>query len=91
MITAEQLAATLDVVRQLGVGEPALNELRARMPGTRFVACSDDDVPPRLRPAAECEGAALYYIGSGEHCLALSSDAETAIGLVIASVQADDD
>lgn len=86
MITPSQIETTLEVVRRLGVTEAALAELRTQMPGTRFVTCSDDDVPPRLKPAAEGSGFALYYIGSGEHCIALSNDADSAIGLVIASV-----
>lgn len=58
--------------------------LRERFPGIGFTVCSDNDIPPRLKPAAENPLCNLYYVDANEHCLKLSSDAETASGLVVA-------
>lgn len=58
--------------------------LRERFLGIGFTVCSDNDIPPRLKPAAENPLCNLYYVDANEHCLKLSSDAETASGLVVA-------
>ncbi|HEX8989842.1 MAG TPA: DUF6129 family protein [Rhodocyclaceae bacterium] len=58
--------------------------LRAAFPDVHITVCSEDDVPPRLPPAAENERCALYYVDASEHCLKLTSDAEAASGIVVA-------
>lgn len=88
MITAEILHKTVEIVGRVGHGDGCVGVLRKEWPGLRFVACSEDDIPARLRPALEADGFNLYYVGGGEHCLALSQDAESAIGLVVATVDA---
>ena len=84
------VAEACALIARLGHGAAAPAALRQQWPALRFVACSDDDVPPRLKPAASGEGWALYYIAGGEHCLALTSDPQTAIGLVLAECAPDD-
>lgn len=73
-------------VAAAGPGEAARAALQQRWPALRFALCSDDDVPARLPPAWQGEGFNLYLIGGGEHCLALTRDAEGAIGVVVATV-----
>lgn len=90
MIGAEVIDAAADTLGRHGYGEVAIEALRKQWPALRFVACPDDDVPPRLKPAAAGEGWALYYIAGGEHCLSLTTDPAAAIGLVLAEVQPDD-
>ena len=90
MITPEIIAETARLLAARGCDEAAVQSLRQLWPNLRFTACSDDDVPPRLTPVHEGEGYRLYLIGGGEHCLALTTSAEAAIGLVVAAV-ADDD
>ncbi len=84
MIGATLLAEVAAAVRGGGDGPALEAELRRRWPALRFTLCSDDDVPARLAPAFEGEGFNLYLIGGGEHCLALTTDACAAIGLVVA-------
>lgn len=72
-----------------GLLEAALPALRARWPALRFVACSDDDIPPRLAPALAGGRFNLYLIGGGDHCLALTTDPDSAIGVVVATVEED--
>ncbi|MDX9700619.1 MAG: DUF6129 family protein [Rhodocyclaceae bacterium] len=90
MIAPDMLCEVAGKVQAVGSAEQGLAALRAEWPGLRFVACSDDDIPPRCRPAFEGEGFNLYLVGGGEHCLALTQDAELAIGVVVASVSAED-
>ncbi len=58
--------------------------LRAAFPGKHLSVCNDDDIPPRLKPAAENATCLIYYVSTGEHCLSLTNDAETATGIVVA-------
>lgn len=84
MIGADVLIGAADTLARLGAGDAAASELRAAWPALRFVCCAEDDVPARLRPVREAEHWALYLIGGGEHCLALTTDPASAIGLVLA-------
>lgn len=67
-----------------------VTHLRKSFPGVHFSICSDDDMPPRLPSAASNACCQLYYVDSAEHCLKLSTDAETATGLVVALSDGDD-
>lgn len=86
MIGAELLAAAAAMVGGAGSGDEGVAALRAQWPNLRFVACSEDDIPARLAPAFEADGFNLYLVGGGEHCLALTRDLESAIGVVVARV-----
>jgi hypothetical protein len=61
-----------------------LQRLRASFPDVHISVCGEDDVPPRLTPAAENERCFLYYVDASEHCLKLTSDASAATGIVVA-------
>ncbi|PKO55571.1 MAG: hypothetical protein CVU19_15315 [Betaproteobacteria bacterium HGW-Betaproteobacteria-13] len=87
MITEAILAKAAALVAREGFGDACVSVLRKEWPGLRFVACSEDDIPARLSPAFEADGFNLYLVGGGEHCLALSQDADSAIGIVVASVE----
>lgn len=91
MIGPELLAEVAAVVRDARAAAALEGELRQRWPALRFTLCSDDDVPARLAPALEEAAFNLYLIGGGEHCLALTTDPEAAIGLVVAWREADPD
>jgi hypothetical protein len=58
--------------------------LRREFPNVHFTVCSDDDMPPNLKPAFENSVVRLYYVDANEHCLKLTTDAETASGIVVA-------
>lgn len=90
MIGDEIVADATAALARGGASEATATELRARWPQSRFVVCADDDVPPRLKPLREDEAWALYLIGGGEHCLSLTADPASAIGLVIAWREKDD-
>jgi hypothetical protein len=65
-------------------------QLRAAFPGVHITVCAEDDVPPRLPPAAESASCYLYYVDASEHCLKLTTDAEAATGVAVA-LRSDDD
>jgi hypothetical protein len=87
-------SATLE--RVLGAVSPRLTfddlarQLRADFPGIHVTVCCEDDVPPRLTPAAENEHCYLYYVDASEHCLKLTTDAEAATGVAVALRSEDD-
>ena len=70
--------------------ETLLQVLREKFPGVHFSLCSDDDVPPRLTPAAECKYCCLYYVDSGSHCLRLTEEVSEATGLLVAMLDKDE-
>ena len=88
MIDETLLRDAANTVAATGPGEAALEAMRRLWPALRFVSCSDDDVPARLAPAWVGEDFNLYLIGNGEHCVALTRDVDTAIGIVVAAVAA---
>ena len=67
-----------------------LQILRETFPGIHFSVCSDDDVPPRLAPAAEGPGYRLYYVDSRSHCLCFAAEATEASGLLVAMLDKDE-
>lgn len=67
-----------------------VNHLRKSFPGTHFSICSDDDMPPRVKPVVGNTFCQLYYVDSADHCLRLTGDSEAATGLVVALRDWDD-
>ena len=92
MIADALLSEVLErVAAQVGASEERLlAELRQAFPGVHFSICRDDDMPARMSPAAQNAVCCLYYVTSTGHCLSLSTDAESASGLVVALVDRDE-
>lgn len=88
MITGEQLQQVGGWLEQDGASSDLENDLRGAFPGLHFTFCDDDDVMSD-HPVAAHAGYHLYLVDSSQHCLALTSDPETATGLVVAQVQDD--
>ena len=65
-------------------------ELRRQFPGVPITVCSDDDIPALLTAVHETAAARFYYVeASSEHCVRLSTDAETASGIVVGLIGED--
>ena len=92
MIDNALLATVLDQVakRSCEPDDVLVTHLRKSYPGTHFSICNDDDMPPRLSPAAGNTFCRLYFVDSTDHCLRLTSDHEAATGLVVALRDWDD-
>ena len=86
MIEASLLAKVMDQVANHAndLADELVTHLRVTFPGIHFSVCSDDDMPPKLLPVAGNTFCRLYYVDSGDHCLRLTADAESATGLVVA-------
>ena len=64
-------------------------ELRRQFPGVRITVCSDDAIPARLGAVHETAAARFYYFDASEHCVRLSTDAESASGIVVGLIDED--
>jgi len=94
MIDVQILDRVLDQVT-LHAGPRVLDlelaaSLREAIPDIHITVCSDDDIPPRLAAVAGNVLCQLYLVDGSEHCLKLTSDAESASGIVVA-MRGDDD
>lgn len=88
MITEEQLTDIAGWLNAHGSGEACLPELRQRYPGMHFTWCLDDDVVCNS-VAREESGYNLYLVDGNNHCLAFTTNADAATGVVIAEVVED--
>jgi hypothetical protein len=87
MIAAETLEQIASAAASLGeLNDEAMASLKESWPDLRFTFCSDDDMPARMPSALQRENFNLYLVGGGEHCLSLTTDADQAIGVVLACV-----
>jgi len=87
MITAEQLEQIANLAGTVGdLNDDLMEVIKLRWPDLRFTLCSDEDMPARLEPALKKKHFNLYLVGSSEHCLSLTDDFQSAIGVVVALV-----
>lgn len=86
MIEAALLERVIGQVQPSASFDVLAQQLRAAFPGIHITVCGEDDVPPRLTPAAEGSACRLYYVDANEHCLKLTTDAEVATGIVVALI-----
>ena len=87
MIVRETLEKIANAAASIGVlNEESLVTLKQTWPDMRFTLCSDDDMPARMPPVLQRDGFNLYMVGSGEHCIILTTDMEQAVGVVLAWV-----
>lgn len=83
MIQTESVERIKTLLNEHGVEEAAVTQLRGLFPEIHFTYCSEDDIHSG-KPIAEADQFSLYLVDSSEHCLCLTTDYETATGLVIA-------
>lgn len=87
-MSPEQFSA----VTALVAGNPEITALRAAFPGLIFTECSENDISPRIPPVATLPQVLLYLVtGASGHCLELTSDLESANGVVIAARDDEED
>jgi hypothetical protein len=89
MIDAALLEQVARRAGELDLSEASVSHLRREWPGIHFTFCSEDDVPARLAPAMEGQGFNLYLVSNAEHCVAFTSQLESASGIVLATVSDD--
>lgn len=82
MITPRQLVQVSELIQL----NDCIALLRERFPQLHFTECSDDDVSPRYQPELSLDSHHLYLVsGASGHCLELTSDYETASGILLAA------
>jgi hypothetical protein len=91
MIAPETLENIAITAASLGaLNDESLVTLKQTWPDLRFTLCSNEDMPARMPPALQRAGFNLYMVGSGEHCISLTTDMEQAVGVVLAWVDEED-
>jgi len=87
-------AATIDriaaIALEQGLDEGTVQGLRAAWPGMHFSYCMDDEISG-AEPVRELRGLNLYLVDGRQHCLSLTSNPETATGMLLAEVEPDDE
>ena len=82
MISPAQLA----LVAEATLLDPRAASLRRRFPDLHFTECSEDDVSPLYQPAFSVDGHDLYLVsGASGQCLALTNNAASATGILVAA------
>ena len=84
-ISGEMLEGVAAEVEKLGLSEATISQLRTLFPGVYLTYCMDDDVHSG-KPVMQRSGFNLYLVGSGDHCLGLTSACESATGIIVAEV-----
>lgn len=85
VVTTELIEKVLAALAHGNAADPTIAaQLRETFPGVVFSVASDDDIPSRVRPLAQGDTFALYGIATGGHCASLTSDRESAGGLLVA-------
>jgi hypothetical protein len=85
MITVEQVQEIAGKIADLGVDDSTVSTLRQSYPNIHFTYCMDDDLPNN-NPVLEQEKFNMYLIDGREHCLCLTTDYQTATGIVVAEI-----
>ena len=85
MITSQQLQTIAQTLQKLGVGDDTVSTLRQNYQPIHFTYCMDDDLPNNT-PVLEHDDFNLYLIDGREHCLCLTTDYDTATGIVVAEI-----
>lgn len=88
MIANTELDAVVSLIEQKGLSEMLLAELRTQFPGKHFTYCMDDDINTG-KPVVSGQNYAIYLVDSSDHCSCLTTDLETASGMVLAEVITD--
>jgi len=91
MIPEQVLNEICDYASSQEIGETLIAALRKQYPEYHFTWCFDDDIGATAKPWTERPQFNLYLVNSSEHCSTLSNDPESASGVVLAEVIADDD
>lgn len=85
--TIDQIA---DQLMTQDINDQTIQALRNAYSEIHFTYCMDDDIHSGS-PVKETEKFNMYLVNSSETCLSLTSNMESATGLVIAEIIADDD
>lgn len=84
-LNQEQINAVVSFVESHGLNDDTVRKLREQYAGCHFTYCMDDDVHfPKA--FIERDGFNLYLVDSRQHCSELTTDTQTASGVVLAEI-----
>ena len=81
------------VVAKLGGGPVSLESvgmLRDAFDGLHFTHCLEDEITDDVAPVHSAAGYDVYLVDGSGHCMRLTTDADSATGLLVAEREADD-
>lgn len=84
-LDVEALTQMKGMIGDLDDGEAVRRLLRESYPGFQFPLCSEDDIVDDLEPVGETAAFLLYLLDGQGHCLRLTSDPDSATGVVLAA------
>ena len=85
MMDEQDLNGILSLIKQRGLSEPLVTNLRQEYKNYHFTYCIDDDMDAHS-PSIQSEGFNVYYVDSSQHCSTLTKNLDAASGLVLAEV-----
>lgn len=86
MIDPVHIEQVAEIVRRAGLNDTTLNALREHFTDLHFSRCLEDELGA-VEPFREEDGFNLYLVDGRDHCLRLTTDPETATGLLLAEVE----
>jgi hypothetical protein len=86
VISPERLDQLARVVQRAGRNEQTLSVLRATFADMHLTYCMDEDMGT-AEPVRRESGFNLYLVDGRGHCMELTTDLETATGVVLAAVE----
>ena len=89
MIRPERIEQVTRIVERAGLSDQTLQALREAFTDLHLTYCLDDDIGAG-RPVRRGDGFNVYLVGGRGHCMELTTDMETATGIVLAE-RVDDD
>lgn len=85
-LTRAEIDEVIAFVEQHGLSDSTVQQLRSRYMACHFTYCADDDVH-FSKAYVERSSFNVYLVDSREHCSTITTDFETASGVVLAEIR----
>ncbi len=85
-LTKAEIEAVIVFVEQHGLSDSTVEQLRSSYRACHFTYCADDDVH-FSKAYMERPSFNVYLVDSREHCSTITTDFETASGMVLAEIR----
>ena len=87
-ITAERLDQVVAILARAGISHETIGALRQALAPIHFTWCQDDDLGDgaTTAPARSAPTFKLYLVDGRDHCMRLTTDPESATGILVAEL-----
>lgn len=89
-LTQQAIEDFIALLNAKGATDPTLSEMKALWPQFRFILCSEDDMGGK-DPYWENDDYQLHLIAASLGCASLTRAPESSVGVVIATIEPEDD